>query len=248
MSKKQFLSIFIIFFSTSNSFTSYYFAIEGTTGAGKSTFLRLFASHINDLHIVDEQIDKILDVGGTGNLLDLFYKDHERWAYLFQTYIFMVRDKAINQALQMDPGKTILGDRSIYSTFYVFGKMLNEKNLFQEMEWYIYQQWITYSLERTMTKPKGFIYLRTTPEVCYERVKKRNRSEEQGAPYDYYKSEFDFHEKWLRDKNVDYAWLKDVPVLILDGNQDFLYNEQVLISMIDQIKNFIAQITVQNNA
>lgn len=231
----------VVFGIASNSFASYYFAIEGTTGAGKSTLLHLLEKELNEIQVVYEPVDPLQDVGGNGNLLELYYKDRTRWTYLFQTYACMLQDEAIKNAFEQHPASIIIGDRSTYSTFYVFGKMLSQSGVFQPMEWYVYQQWFNYTLARTNIKPQGFIYLRTTPEVCYEQIKKRNRIEEQDAPFDFYQDEFNFHERWLIDKeDIDQPWLKEVPVLVLNGDLDFLHDEDVLKDMVEQIRVFIS--------
>lgn len=41
------------------------------------------------------------------------------------------------------------------------------------------------------------VYLRTTPEVVYERMKMRGRSEESSVSLDYLKQLHDLHENWL---------------------------------------------------
>lgn len=51
------------------------------------------------------------------------------------------------------------------------------------------------------------VYLRTTPEVVYERMKARGRSEETSVSLDYLKQLHDLHEDWLirglRDRPAD---------------------------------------------
>lgn len=41
------------------------------------------------------------------------------------------------------------------------------------------------------------VYLRTTPEVVYERMKTRARSEEKCIPFEYLKQLHELHENWL---------------------------------------------------
>lgn len=223
------------------------FTLEGTTGAGKSTLLKLLAQEIPNIVPVFEPVDQIQDVGGHGNLLDLYYHDKERWTYLFQTFAFFLQDELNTQtALTISDDKVIIGDRSIFSTYYVFGKMLNESNVFNSIEWHIYKNWFNYAVKRSIMLPQGFIYLRTTPDVCFERIKKRNRIEEQEAVMEFYAQEYMFHEKWLIERaDIEHQYLQDVPVLILDGNQDFLHDENVRKQMVAEIRAFIE--SLRNN-
>lgn len=43
----------------------------------------------------------------------------------------------------------------------------------------------------------NLVYLRTTPEVVYDRMKVRGRSEETSVSLDYLKQLHDLHEEWL---------------------------------------------------
>jgi deoxyadenosine/deoxycytidine kinase len=78
------------------------------TAAGKSTFLDLLGTRNADFCLVQEPVHKWTSVEegeadsdeitasqkSGGNLLGLFYKDSERWAYTFQTYAFLSRMKS----------------------------------------------------------------------------------------------------------------------------------------------------------
>lgn len=47
------------------------------------------------------------------------------------------------------------------------------------------------------------VYLRTTPEIVYERMKTRARSEEKCIPLDYLKQLHELHENWLVHGNQE---------------------------------------------
>lgn len=60
------------------------------------------------------------------------------------------------------------------------------------------------------------VYLRTTPEIVYERMKKRARSEETCVSLDYLKELHELHENWL----IHGQSYRPAPVLVLDANLD----------------------------
>lgn len=60
------------------------------------------------------------------------------------------------------------------------------------------------------------IYLRTTPEVCLQRMHKRGRKEEAGVGLDYLNKIHDLHEKWLGNG------------FIVEGSLEFEEDEQQL--------------------
>lgn len=63
----------------------------------------------------------------------------------------------------------------------------------------------------------SLVYLRTTPEVVYERMKARGRSEETSVSLDYLKQLHDLHEDWL------VHGLKDRPAPVCRPFAPFLF-------------------------
>lgn len=59
------------------------------------------------------------------------------------------------------------------------------------------------------------VYLRATPETCLERIKCRNRPEEQSITIDYLRQLHELHENWLI-ANTDKV---STPVLTVDADQ-----------------------------
>ena len=62
------------------------------------------------------------------------------------------------------------------------------------------------------------VYLRTRPEVSFERMRSRNRKEESGAPLSYLQQLHDAYEDWLIKKKHGDG--RGVSVLVLDDDQD----------------------------
>lgn len=54
------------------------------------------------------------------------------------------------------------------------------------------------------------VYLRTDPEVAYQRIKARNRSEEKDVPLEYIKHLHELHDNWLNVNSTDVP--KNIPV------------------------------------
>lgn len=55
------------------------------------------------------------------------------------------------------------------------------------------------------------VYLRAKPETCLERIRTRNRPEEQSITVDYLKQLHERHEQWLSTTNTS--------VLVVDADQ-----------------------------
>lgn len=61
------------------------------------------------------------------------------------------------------------------------------------------------------------MYLRTTPEVVYERIRQRARKEEKCVSLEYVKNVHKIHEEWLHDKVL---FSLPAPVITIDGDQN----------------------------
>ena len=145
------------------------FVIEGNIGAGKSTFLKILKQYLN-VQVVLEPHERWQQVGGTENLLDKFYKDPHRWAYTFQSYAFVSRVMVQKEHAQTNPFAVQLLERSVFSDRYCFAQNCYELGYMNALEWKLYQEWFTWFRDTYVVKPEGFIYLRTKPEICYERL------------------------------------------------------------------------------
>lgn len=59
------------------------------------------------------------------------------------------------------------------------------------------------------------VYLRSTPDVVYERMKARGRPEESNVSLEYLQQLHDSHERWLMSNDEKF---NEIPVLVLDAD------------------------------
>lgn len=229
-------------YSKSNS--SGIIMVEGNIGAGKSTFLKVLKKRLN-LNIIFEPTDKWQNKNEKdGNLLKLFYADTPRWAYTFQSYAFITRTQTLlDYQAENQSDKIKVLERSVYCDRYCFAKNCFESGLMTKLEWQIYKDWFSWLVEKYSPKPIGFIYLQTSPETCYSRINKRKRSEESEIPLDYLQKLHKRHEDWLFHKKGITRSLSDIPILILDCNKEFETNLKNQFAFMEQVQQFINQIT-----
>ena len=197
--------------------------VEGNIGTGKSTFLTALSQ---EFKVILEPVDewtKTKNANGK-NLLEEFYSDPARNAYLFQSIAFRSRMKNIvNQ-------DSCLIVRSIYTDRNVFAKTCREDGLISDIEWNDYIGWFDWLTDEFKINPHGYVYLRCDPEISYERIKKRKRSGEETISFEYLKKLHKKHDDWLmvnEDPNK---------VLIIDVDEDFVNNPKKLQDMIDLVK------------
>ncbi|CAL8268640.1 unnamed protein product [Merluccius merluccius] len=235
-------------------------SIEGNIAAGKSTFVRLLAAVESDWSVVPEPIGRWCNVHNTddvyqelsssqksgGNLLQMLYSKPSRWSYTFQSYACLSRIRSQLQppSLKLAEKPVVFYERSVYSDRYVFASSLYESGSLTETEWTVYQDWHTWLLRRfhPQIQLDALIYLRAPPQRCMQRLLMRGREEEQNIPLEYLQQLHLKHEDWLlhRTMQQDFAYLKDVPVLILDVNEDFKNDKIKQEAIIDKVKEFVS--------
>ena len=198
--------------------------VEGNIGSGKSTFLKKLST---EFKVVQEPVDewsKIRNDNGK-NILEEFYEDPQRNAYLFQSIAFRSRIRNIT-----DLDEDAIVERSIYTDRMVFAEVCKEEGNINEIEWNDYTEWFDFIVKHIGFKPRGYIYLRTNPERSHERINKRNRSGESNISLEYLKKLHRKHDNWLIDESN---------VLVLDVTEDFESNPEHLDKMIQKVRDFV---------
>lgn len=206
--------------------------LEGNIGAGKSSFLQILADHL-DCTVIFEPHNRWQGLDGEGNMLDLFYKNPKRWAYTFETYTLLTR--LLDHQIHVDKQNAgfVISERSPYSGRYCFAANTHAQGHLTDLEWALYQSLCNHLFSEHVAKPTGIIYLRTDPDVCYERLHIRNRQEEASVPLSYLEQLHHKHETWLLG-NLP----QNPPVLVLDGNLPYLYEKKSKKYLVDLVSNF----------
>ncbi len=168
------------------------------------------------------------------SIFEKFYKDKDKYSYVFQSYVLLSRVKHILETREKNPDKIIICERCHMTDLEIFAKTLFEKSHFTDMEWIVYNQWHDMLNECFKIPVNAHIYIRTTPDVCMERIKKRNRQSEDKITTEYLETIHKRHEEWLMDTKYN-----KIPTLVLDGNHDIFENTSELNSQIKQIEMFI---------
>jgi len=133
------------------------------------------------------------------NLLDLFYRDTNRWAFTFQLAAFTTRAKTWTEVLAMIDHRNVVLERSIYCDRFVFAKNCYQSGLMKKTEWQLYCKLWDWLESNWCTEPDKIVYLRTPAEVCLERIKARGRAEETTIPIEYLRDLEVLHDEWLID-------------------------------------------------
>ncbi|XP_066148501.1 deoxynucleoside kinase-like [Euwallacea fornicatus] len=209
---KQLITRLVMSFlsKTKDSGRPYTVIVEGNIGSGKTTFLQHFSKH-RDVTVLAEPVDAWRNIKGN-NLLSLLYEDPKKWSFTFQSYaqVTMLQNHT-KQTLK--PIKMI--ERSVYSARYCFVERLLRDGLLPAPSAAVLDHWFQWIIEHNLAEVDLVVYLRTTPEVVYERILKRKRPEERTVSMDYLKSLHDLHEEWLFHKTLHKC---PAPTLVLNAD------------------------------
>lgn len=213
--------------------------VDAVIGAGKTTIIRkcLIPTLTKKgwrITEVREPVDKWKENGR----LDLFYKDPARRGFQFQTVAFHDRVREAQEKFHRYKHSTdvFLLERSIF-TDVLFTKMLYESGTIDKTEYEDYLNLWKMWEEVMPFKPDLFIYLKPDLDVCMERLKERNRSEETGVSLEYQRKLEEKHQEFLGDEFVAIGDCHYVPRLLLNTNSNFRDDPKIqeqISSMIEQ--------------
>jgi len=188
-------------------------AVEGNIGSGKSTVLSYLAkSSLCD--VIAEPIEGWTNHKGY-NILGLLYEDPQRWGFVFQANAQMTLAKLHAQPAKA-PVKVM--ERSIFSARHCFVENLYQSKIIQGVEYEILNDWFEMLIADGSCNLDLIIYLRARPEICLERIRARNRPEEQSLDLGYMTTLHKCHEEWLVPQARGNK-SGSPPVLIVDANQ-----------------------------
>lgn len=192
--------------------------IEGNIGSGKSTLLEILSKKYTDdnkivfLKEPVEEWEQIRDSNGV-SMLQKFYEDQKKYSFSFQMMAYITRLAMMKRAIESNPSANIfVTERSLYTDKHVFAKMLHDMNNIEDVNYQIYITWFdTFAKDYPI---ESVIYVKTDPEICYQRIKERSRVGEDEIPLTYLQKCHAYHEDMI---GKDFS---DVFVLTLNGNEN----------------------------
>lgn len=197
---------------------SYNICVEGSIAAGKSTLLSYIQSRIAEnemsdiVHCVTEPVGRWTDFEGI-NYLKLLYEDKEKEALSFQLIALITQLEQRRDCSQNC--KIFIAERCPQSGVSVFGATILSPGQETALR-AVYRNVRDRSL--ALDEPFDwdmYIYLRTSPSVVYDRLKKRGRGEEKEISLDYLSALHTNYEKWISHLST----IPGVLVICLDGDE-----------------------------
>jgi deoxyadenosine/deoxycytidine kinase len=209
-------------------------SIEGNIGSGKSTLfekLKIHFANNKNIIFVREPVDiweSIQDENGT-TILEKFYQDQIKYSFSFQIMAYISRINLLKETIKQHPGVTIITERSLYTDKMVFAKMLYDTHKIEYINYQIYLN--LFDTFKNDFNVNNIIYIKTDPDICYNRILKRARNGENNISLDYLQLCDTYHNNMVDILECD--------KIVLNGNVDIYENTSQLNDWICQIQDII---------
>lgn len=184
--------------------------VEGNIGSGKSTFLERCARH-EGIEVLMEPINDWTNVGGV-NLLEKLYNEPLNWGMTFQTYVTLTM---LQSHLRSNGSAIKVMERSLFSARYCFVESMLTEGTLQPGMYQVLQEWYNFIDEYHQIRADMIIYMRTTPEVAFQRLRSRGRTEEGEVPIDLITRLHGLHESWIETERS----IRGTPVVVIDADR-----------------------------
>lgn len=210
-------------------------SVEGNIGSGKSTLVESLRKNYNgrcNVCFLQEPVDiwnNIRDVAGN-SMITKFYNNVEKYSFSFQMMAYISRLSLLRDALKKDYD-VIVVERSMYTDKMVFAKMLYHDNKMEDVEYQIYNKWFDEFVNDI--PPIDIIYVKTSPTVSLERIKKRARHGET-ISLEYLQNCWTYHENWINDDCDTYR-----NKIVIQGDVDIEKDPDMLKVWLARCKIFI---------
>jgi deoxyadenosine/deoxycytidine kinase len=201
-----------------------YIAIAGNMGCGKSTLVDFICQTYG--------AQPFFEPNAKNPYLKDFYADMKKWAFHSQIF-FLTHKFRIHQDLDRQRGsKTIIQDRTIYEDAEIFAYHLHKTKLISKRDWEVYEA-LYKSILDAIQPPDLMIYLRASLKTIQERIRIRNRPEEQNIPVPYIRALNKLYEDWI-------ATYKRSELLVIETDHlDYLNDLVYRIDVLKTIEKII---------
>ena len=175
-------------------------SIEGNIGSGKSTLIAQLKDYYkgdDSVVVFEEPLNQWNEIKNEDGLtmLEMFYSDQKKYSFSFQIMVLNSFIKLIRETREKNPYTTIIMERSIETSRYVFAQMLFDDGVISKMDFQIYCN--LYDEFSDNYKPIVNFYLQTEPDICLERIRKRNRKGEEGITIEYLRKCDSYHKTFF---------------------------------------------------
>ena len=185
-----------------------YVAVAGNIGAGKSSLTRLLSARYH-LEPVYEAVDE-------NPYLEDFYHDMRRYA--FHSQMFFLATRLRQHLRQVNPGRRVIQDRTVYEDAAVFARHLHEQGVLDDRDHRSYRTMYE-AVSAALRPPDLLIYLRADLATLRRHIRQRGRGYEESIEDAYLLGLDALYEAWVASYDLS-------PVVVLPAAElDFVHRD-----------------------
>lgn len=166
---------------------SYFFALAGNIGVGKTTWTRLLSDRFGWRPYYEKVVEN--------PYLADFYQDMNRWSFHSQIFFLTQRIKAHLEIQRIQ--STCIQDRTIFEDGEVFAKNLYANKTMSEKDYQNYKE-LYETIIDSLRFPDLIIYLRASTWTLISRIRKRGRDYERSISKEYLAQLNSAYEDWIK--------------------------------------------------
>jgi deoxyadenosine/deoxycytidine kinase len=196
-----------------------YVAVAGNIGAGKSSLTRILSQRYH-LSPVYEAVDE-------NPYLEDFYRDMARYA--FHSQIFFLATRLRQHLRQVNPGRRVIQDRTVYEDAAIFARVLHEDGVMDARDHGSYRT-LYQAVTAALRPPDLLIYLRASLPTLRRHIRQRGRPYEADIQDAYLERLGGLYERWIEDYDLS-------PVVVVPVDDlDFVNHEPDLRRVLDLLE------------
>ncbi len=182
-----------------------YVAVAGNIGAGKSSLTRILSERYH-LSAVYEAVDE-------NPYLEDFYRDMRRYA--FHSQMFFLARRLRQHLREVNPGRRIIQDRTVYEDAAVFARNLFEEGNLEPRDYACYRSMYE-AIRAALRPPDLLIFVRADLATLRRHIVQRGRGYESAIADAYLQNLNVLYEDWLEAYDLS-------PVVVVPGDDlDFV--------------------------
>lgn len=199
-------------------------AVAGNIGAGKSSLTALLAKRF--------ALEPVFEAVEENPYLADFYADMPRYA--FHSQMFFLSRRLAQHVRQVNPGRRVIQDRTIYEDAEVFARNLHDTEVLDARDFGVYTD--TYrAVRETLRPPDLLVYLRAGLPTLRRHIAQRGRPFEAAVGDDYLLRLGDLYEAWFSSYMLS-------PKLVLSADAlDFVHDPAALAETVEQLRPYLAE-------
>lgn len=217
--------------------------IEGTIGAGKSSFLdniKQLSAYRDQFHVITEPVEEWMNIGKeeTGqSIFQMYYADPEKYAFPFQWAVFQSYVCNLLRSIEQYRDIPILiVERSVWSIRNIFIESMLRRGILEPIHRVIFDTWfpfLIHDIYKELGTLNRFVYLYCDMSLCQARIRMRARPGEDAIDEGLMRSLHECHEDWLRPSG-------DMNILRMDHGIDFKENmDQYMREVIEPFDGYL---------